>query len=126
MRKLYNFIFRKILFIRDFVIYKISIFVHKPTVVFSATMLNITSSPKHRHMALSALTSISSQWSFVMDVGYFTFPKSTFTTLCCMSRSCILTFQISKLFFPLNFSISKLALYIFFIRGNIQNKYRCL
>jgi hypothetical protein len=33
--------------------YKISSFDHKPTVVFSVTMLNSTSSAKHRRMELS-------------------------------------------------------------------------
>jgi hypothetical protein len=120
MRKLYSCLFRKILFVKDFVMYKLSSFDHKPAAVFSVTMLNSTSSAKHRRMALSALASISSQSSSVMDAGCFAFPKSAFTTPCCTSRSCILTFQISKLFLPLNFSISNLALCIFFIRGNIK------
>jgi hypothetical protein len=122
MRKLYNCLFRKILFVKDFVMYRLSIFDHQSTVVFSLTMLNSTSSTKHKRMALSALVSISSQLSFVMDAGCFAFPKSAFTTACCTSRSCILTFQNSKLFLPLNFSILNLALYIFFIRGNITYK----
>jgi hypothetical protein len=74
------------------------------------TMLNRTSSAKQRRMALSALASISSHSSSEMVTGFFDFPKSAFTTPCCTSRSCIFTFQISKLFFPLNFSISNLAL----------------
>jgi hypothetical protein len=126
MRKLYNFLFRKILFVKDFIMYRVSNFDHKPNLVFSVKMLNNTSSTKHKRMTLNALPSISSQSSSVMDTGCFSFPKSTFTAPCCTSRSCILTFQISKLFFPLNFSILNLALCIFFIRGNIQNKHRFL
>jgi hypothetical protein len=120
MRKLYNCLFRKILFVKDFVMYRLSNFVHKPVVVFSETILNRTSSTKHRRMTINALASISSRYSSVMDAGCFAFPKSAFTTPCCTSRSCILTFQISKLFLPLNFSISNLALCIFFIKGNIK------
>jgi hypothetical protein len=57
-----------------------------------------------------------------MVTGFFDFPKSAFTTPCCTSRSCIFTYQISKLFFPLNFSISNLTLWVFVISRRKNSK----
>ena len=118
IHKMYNRLFKKILFFKDFVIYKISSLFHKLVVVSSPTMLNNTSSARHKWIVLRALASRSSQSSSVMLVGFFVLSSNAFCNPCCIRISRILSFHSSKLFLSLNFSTSNLELYTFAISTN--------
>jgi len=120
--KLYNCLFKKILFDKFFVIYRLSTLVHKPVFVVSSMMLNNTSSSRHKRTILRALASRSYQSSSNMLVSFFDLPSKAFGNPFCTRISCILSFHRKKLFLPLNFSISKLELWTISINKNYHPK----
>ena len=100
------------MFVTDLVIYRLSSLFHKLAADVSPIMLNNTSSARHKWIVLSA--SISSHSSSVMVRGFFLFLSKPLCNPCWTNKSHIFNFQSSKLFLPLNFSISNFVLDIFF------------
>ncbi|KAE9615367.1 hypothetical protein Lalb_Chr04g0254481 [Lupinus albus] len=115
MRNVYNISLRQSLFARLLVMYKVSNFNHKATMVSSFANSRRTSLDKQSWIVDNAFSSKSSHWSSVMEAGFFDFPSKAFFNLLWIRTALIWTRQIEKLILPSNFSMSNLDILKFSI-----------